>query len=101
MFEIAEFRVNKVYEEFHRIDIIVKGHFQRRVRKVWFEYKQHKEEQRLEKLRIEEERKKTKRGSKMTGVKQKSKRKVNNYEGKKGGAKLSMTSPKVTSGVTH
>ena len=37
-------RVDKVYDEFHRIDVITRGHFQRRVRKVWFAYKERKAE---------------------------------------------------------
>ena len=50
----ANIAVDEVYEEFHRIDIIMKGRFQRRVRKVWFEYKKWKAEE-AEKKRLAKE----------------------------------------------
>lgn len=39
---MADHKIKLLYEEYHRIDVIVKGHFQRRVRKVWLAYKEKK-----------------------------------------------------------
>ena len=41
---MATLRVDKVYDEFHRIDVITRGHFQRRVRKAWLAHKERKAE---------------------------------------------------------
>ena len=38
-----------MYDEYHRIDIIMKGRLQRKVRKAFFEYKKRKEEKRRKK----------------------------------------------------
>jgi len=43
-----------MYDEWHRINIIMMGHFQRRVRKVWLEYKAAKEEK-LARIKAEKE----------------------------------------------
>jgi hypothetical protein len=41
---MATLRVDKVYDEWHRIDVIARGHFQRRVRKAWLAHKERKAE---------------------------------------------------------
>ena len=41
---LLDARADRLYDEFHRIDIIMKGNLQRRVRRAWFKYKERKEE---------------------------------------------------------
>jgi hypothetical protein len=36
---IADKKIQNLYDEFHRIDIIMKANFQRRVRRAWLSYK--------------------------------------------------------------
>lgn len=40
----ADARADKLYEEFHRIDVITRGHFQRRVRRAWLAHRERKAE---------------------------------------------------------
>ena len=40
----ADARADKLYEEFHRIDVIARGHFQRRVVRAWRAHKKKKAE---------------------------------------------------------
>lgn len=42
-------RCQKLYDEFHRIDLIVKGHFQRRIKRIWVKYKEKKAEKQRKK----------------------------------------------------
>jgi len=53
-------RAQDLYDEYHRINIIMKGNLQRRIRRAWIAYKERKaEKQRL--AALEEEKKKSKR----------------------------------------
>jgi len=36
---IADKKIQSLYDEFHRIDIIMKSNLQRRIRRAWFKYK--------------------------------------------------------------
>ena len=40
----AEIKINALYDEWHRIDIIMKSNLQRRIRRAWLAYKERKAE---------------------------------------------------------
>ena len=49
MYEIMNLRAEAMAEPWKRIDIIAKGHFQRRVRRAWLDYKERKAEKKRKK----------------------------------------------------
>ena len=42
-------QADKLYEEYHRIDVIMKGNLQRRIRRAWLKYKFKKAEKKRKK----------------------------------------------------
>ena len=50
---LADYKCDKLFEEYHRIDVITRGHFQRRIRKVWLAYKERKAEKARKKAEAE------------------------------------------------
>ena len=49
MKEMANHKIQLLYDDWHRIDLIMRGHFQRRVRKAWLKYKERKAEKKRKK----------------------------------------------------
>lgn len=66
MYEILNAKADAMHEPFRIVDIISRGHFQRRVRRVWLDYKWRK---------AEKKRKKAERLAKSKGKKKKKKKK--------------------------
>ena len=66
MYEIMNYRAELMADPWKRIDIIARGHFQRRVRRAWLDYKWRK---------AEKKRKKAERLAKSKGKKKKKKKK--------------------------
>lgn len=50
MYELMHLRTSLMYEPFRIIDIIARGHFQRRVRRAWLAYKERKAEKKRKRL---------------------------------------------------
>ena len=54
---MANHKIQLLYDDWHRIDIIMKGNLQRRVRKAWLNYKHRKEEKKRKKKEAAEAKK--------------------------------------------
>ena len=59
-----DFQADKLYEEYHRIDIIMKGNLQRRIRRAWLKKKERIAEKKRKKAEAAEAAKKNKFGKK-------------------------------------
>ena len=56
-------KADKLYDYWHRIDVICKSHFQRRIRRAWLEYKRRKEEKARKKKAAKKGKKKKKKAA--------------------------------------